>query len=162
MWADGRDCRSRRDGGDCRSRMPVDPRVPFPRNDGRSRVPIPPDAGGFPRRSPVLSPWRAARRGKAEAAQGQGRSQGPPVPRSAGRGRSPRPPPEALGPGRGDDREGGRHGRPRALGLQPRGSRSVLRLPPSLSLGRRSPVRAQPVFPRWPRCGTLTPAVMGT
>lgn len=66
------------------------------------------------------------------------------------------------GPGRDADRQGGRHGRPRALGLQPRGSRSVLRLPPPLSVSRRSPVRAQPVFSRWPRCGTLTPAVMGT
>ncbi|XP_041339802.1 protein SCAI [Pyrgilauda ruficollis] len=57
------------------------------------------------------------------------------------------------GAGRGADRQGGRHGRPRALGLQPRGSRSVLRRPPPLSVSRRSSVRAQPVFSRWPSLG---------
>ncbi|XP_031362192.2 protein SCAI [Lonchura striata] len=49
--------------------------------------------------------------------------------------------------------QGGRHGRPRALGLQPRGNRSLLRLPPPPSPGRRSPVRPQPVFSRWPSPG---------
>ncbi|XP_057228875.1 protein SCAI [Malurus melanocephalus] len=59
------------------------------------------------------------------------------------------------GPSRGADRPGRGHGQPRDLGLEPRGRRSGLRLPPPASLGGRSPVRAQPVFPRWPSCGRL-------
>uniref|UniRef100_A0A8C5IG63 Suppressor of cancer cell invasion n=1 Tax=Junco hyemalis TaxID=40217 RepID=A0A8C5IG63_JUNHY len=168
MWADGLDSRARWDEGDAR--------VPFPRDahgcpvavpagcpwmpGGRSRG-TPVDAGAFPagcRRIPDARPGSLTMAGgagrKGGSGAGEGRCRGRTVPTRAGRGEEPAPrAPRGRrgGPGRGADRQGGRHGRPRALGLQPRGSRSVLRLPPPLSGSRRSPVRAQPVFSRWPR-----------
>ncbi|XP_074412627.1 protein SCAI isoform X2 [Zonotrichia albicollis] len=122
--------------------MPVDPGA-FPA--GCRRIP---DAGpGF-----LTMAGGAGRKGGSGA--GEGRCRGRTVPTRARRGEEPGPrAPRGRhgGPGRGADRQGGRHGRPRAPGLQPRGSRLVLGLPPPLSGSRRSPVRAQPVFSRWPR-----------